>query len=328
LKKSYILLERRNRINNHPKVCIIILNWNGLEDTIECLESLKKISYPNYEVIVVDNGSEGEDAQVLKEKFGDYIYLIRNDKNYGSTGGNNIGMRYALDNSNADYLLLLNNDTIVDAQFITEMLKVAETDPTIGIAGARVYYYDDPDRLQPAGVKISLWTAQTKGLVEAPMQRTKRTEVDGGQYDPVREVDWVTGCCFLIKKRVVENIGFFDESFFCYWDEPDYCLRAKKAGYKIVYVPRAKLWHKVGAATKKVTGFGHYYGARNSFLFMRKHATRWQYRCFLIYFFGVYFWRVTAGCFMHRRHPRMLFSFYQGIRDGLRHPRTGEGGVI
>ncbi|GAG89310.1 unnamed protein product, partial [marine sediment metagenome] len=111
---------------NQPKVSIITLNWDGLEYTIECLASLKKITYPNYEVIVVDNGSKGNDAQVLEEKFGDYIHIIKNDMNYGSRGGVNIGMRYFLNNSNSDYLLLLDNDTVVDPEFLTEMVKVAE----------------------------------------------------------------------------------------------------------------------------------------------------------------------------------------------------------
>ena len=141
---------------NYPKVSIIILNWNGLEDTIECLESLKKITHPNYEVIVVDNGSEGNDAQMLQERFGDYIHIIRNDKNYGFAGGANIGMRYVLNNSAADYVLLLNNDTVVDPEFLTELVKVAEADPAIGITGGKIYYYDNPGQLQFVWGRIGL----------------------------------------------------------------------------------------------------------------------------------------------------------------------------
>ena len=121
---------------NHPKISVIILNWNELDDTIECLDSLKKITYPNYEIIVVDNGSKGNDAQVLQEKFSDYIHLIQNDRNYGFTGGTNIGMRYALNNSAPDYILVLNSDTVVDSEFLAEMVKVTEADPASGIAGA------------------------------------------------------------------------------------------------------------------------------------------------------------------------------------------------
>ena len=124
-----------------PKVSIIILNWNGLDDTIECLESLQKITYPNYEVIVVDNGSRGNDAQVLREKFGDYIELIQNDKNYGYTGGNNIGIRYALHNSSWDYFLVLNNDTVVESGFLTELVNIAESAPSSGIAGPKIHLF-------------------------------------------------------------------------------------------------------------------------------------------------------------------------------------------
>ena len=132
----------------YPKVSIIILNWNGWKDTIECLESLQRLTYPNYHVIVVDNGSRGNDAEVLQEKFGDYISLIRNDKNYGYTGGNNIGIRHALNNSSPDYFLILNNDVAVAPDFLTEMVKVADNDAAIGIVGPKVYYYDFPNRIQ------------------------------------------------------------------------------------------------------------------------------------------------------------------------------------
>ena len=122
-----------------PKVSIIILNWNGLNDTVECLESLDKVTYPDYQVIVVDNGSTGGDARTLRERFGDYVHIIENDKNYGYTGGVNIGIKYALNNLAADYILLLNNDTIVDPEFLTKMVELAESDNSIGIVGAGVY---------------------------------------------------------------------------------------------------------------------------------------------------------------------------------------------
>ena len=302
---------------DNPKVSIIILNWNGLEDTIECLESLKKITYPNYEIIVVDNGSRGNDAQVLRERFGDHVHLIRNEKNYGFAGGNNIGMKYALDNSSPDYFLLLNNDTIVDSSFITEMVKVAETDPTIGIAGAKVYYYSEPERLQSVWAKINLWTGQPLYTPRLVAEGIKEMEIDRGQYDSIREVDWVTGCCFLIKKEVVETIGLLDEGYFCYWEDTDYCIRTTRGGYKIVYVPEAKVWHKGGRTSKKITGLGCYYGVRSRFCFMRKHATKWQYLCFLIYFFGLYLWLATGYYLVFHRRPRLVFSYWRGVMNGL-----------
>ena len=302
---------------NQPKVSIIILNWNGLEDTIECLESLKKINYPNYEVIIVDNGSEGNDAQVLEEKFGDYIHLIKNNRNYGFAGGANIGMRYALNNSNHDYFLLLDNDTVVDPEFLTEMVKVAEADPAIGIAGAMIYYYDQPERLQFVSGKTDFWLGDIIGMswIDRVLRRKK---IDRGQYDSIKETEQIGFWSALIKRKVVESISLLDEEYFFTWEVPDYCLRTWEAGYKIVYVPKAKVWHKWQTA-KKLDGFIEYYNPRNRFRFMKQYATKWQYRCFLIYFFGIHFWLATAYYLIWHRRPRVLFSFYKGVRDGLFH---------
>ena len=308
----------------NPKVSIIILNWNGLEDTIECLESLRKIIYPNHEVTVVDNGSKGNDAQVLEEKFGDYIHLIRNDKNYGYTGGNNIAIRYVVDNSAPDYFLILNNDTIVAPDFLGQMVEAAERDASIGIAGPKVYYYDFPNRIQSAGGKVNMRTGRT------PHIGVK--EVDTGQYDTKREVDYLFGCCLLIRKEVIQKVGLFDESYFCYWDETDYCFRAREAGYKVVYIPEAKMWHKAPMKLKmwdktpvsgKASGFSDYYMARNNFKFMRKHATKGQYRSFLFYFLGYHFWFVTAVCLLYHRDVGRLLGFYRGVKDGLFNSNSG-----
>ena len=307
----------------NPKVSIIILNWNGLEDTIECLESLKRITYPNYEVIVVDNGSKGNDAQVLQERFGDYIHLIKNDKNYGFAEGNNIGMRYALENSRPDYTLLLNNDTVVDPEFLTEMVKVAETNTAIGIVGAKIYYYDNPNQLQSLWGKIDLRKGQVTEIPKVVAEKFKSVELDKGQYNQIKEVDSIKGCCFLIKKRALENIGLLDKSYFSFWEETDYCLRATKKNYKTVYVPNAKVWHKGAQSEKKVPGLSRYYMTRNRFRFMKKHATKWQYRCFQIYFFGFYFWLATGYYLIVCHNLNSLTSFCRGVRDGLFNSENG-----
>ena len=305
-----------------PKVCIITLNWNGLEDTTECLGSLKKITYPNYEVIVVDNGSEGNDAQVLEERFGDYIHLIKKDKNYGFTGGANIGMRYVLNDCNPDYLMLLDNDTVVDPEFLSEMVKVAEAAPAIGIAGAMIYYYDEPDRLRFIGEKIDLWRfalAMSSGKIKE--QISGEEEIDRGQHDSIKEVEHITFWCALFKRRVIESIGLFDEKHFHGYEDIDYFIRAKEAGCKTVYVTKAKVWHKF-RSTYKIDGFIQYHGIRSRFQLMRQYATRWQYGCFLIYFFGVHFWLATAYYLIWLRRPRVLLNFYKGVRDGLFHSRS------
>ena len=300
---------------NQPKVCIITLNWNGLEDTTECLESLKKVTYTNYEVIVVDNGSEGNETQILEEKFGDYIHLIKNDRNYGAYDGYNIGLRYALNNSNPDYLLLLDNDTVVDPEFLTEMVKVAEADPAIGMAGAKIYYYDEPDRLQYLGGKIDLWGGVISPLPKIAQSILGRKEFDRGQHDSIKEVEHIAFWCALFNRKSLESIGLFDEKRFHEYAEIDYFIRAREAGFKTVYVPKAKVWHKYRSANR-LDGALQYRSLSSRFRLVKQHATKWRYRWFLIYFFGVYFWLATAYYLIWLRRPRMLLSFYRGVRDG------------
>lgn len=291
-----------------PRVSIIILNWNGLEDTIECLESLKKITYPNYEVIVVDNGSAENDAQVLKERFGNYIRLIQNDRNYGFAGGVNIGMQYALKYSSPDYFLLLNNDTIVAPDFLTQMVRVAENDSSIGIVGPKVYLYGSPNIMQGIGGKSNMWT----GLSACIGDR----EVDAGQYSSRQVVDLALACT-LTKVEAINRIGLYDESYFCYREDDDYCFRARKAGYKVVYAPEAFIWHKVGHTAQRTTGFIPYYLTRNSFKFMRKHATRLQYCVFLLYFSLFRFWFATGVFLLYHRNVKEFVAFCRGVKDGI-----------
>jgi len=228
-----------------PKVSVVILNWNGLKDTIECLESLKKITYPNYEVIVVDNASAGDDVKVLRERYEDYVHIISNQKNYGYAEGNNIGMRYALGND-CDYVLLLNNDTIVDTDFLSELVKVGESDEKIGIEAGKVYFYDSPNRLQTVGGKINWWSGR--------LQHYGKAE-DIGQFDQITRRDWVYATAMLIKRRVMEKVSLLDPAFFFGIEEYDYCTSATRAGFKVVYVPTSKVWHKVGASRKKLPDF-------------------------------------------------------------------------
>ncbi len=228
-----------------PKVYIIILNWNGLDDTIECLESLKNIPYPTYEVVVVDNASSGNDVEILRQRYGGYIHLIANDKNYGFSEGNNIGIRYALE-TGCDYVLLLNNDTVVDPEFLTELVRVAESDAAIGIEGSKVYYYDPPNRLHTVGGKIHwCW-----GII------THWGDVDDkGQFDQVAQRDYVFATAMLIRRKVIESISLLDSTFFFGIEEYDYCARATKAGFKVLYVPTSRVWHKVGASRKKLPDY-------------------------------------------------------------------------
>ena len=298
---------------NQPKVSITILNWNGLKDTIECLESIKKISYTNYDVVVVDQGSKGNDAQVLEERFGNYIHLVKNDRNYGSGGGINIAMKYALDNCNPDYILLLDNDTITDRNFLDELVEVISRDGNIGAVVAVIYSYDEPDQIQQSLTGyINFWIGDVMGMDWL----TRFFGVPPIKDNLPREIKQPGFWCILFRRECVENVGLMDTTYFMMWDSADYCERIRRAGYRFVYAPKAKIWHKWRTSTK-IDGKAQYYLLRNRFKFMKKYATRMQNISFLVFFFTVHFWLATAYYLIWSRHPRILLNFYKGVKDGL-----------
>jgi len=294
---------------NNPKVCIIVLNWNGLKDTVECLESLKKITYPNYEVIVVDNGSEGNDAEVLTGRYGNYIHLIRNEKNYGFAEGNNTAISFVLANSNPDYILLLNNDTVVHPDFLDKLVAAAESDSQIGIVGPKVYFHRTQNTFQSAGATVNLWTGTT-ALIGF-------NEIDNGQFDDKREVDWVMGCCLLIRRAVIETIGLLNPEYFALYEETEWCLRCKKAGYQVVYVPDSVLWHKGGQATAKISGFRAYYMGRNQFIFMKRNCSLLQFISFLVIFPLLHLLKNAVWFLLWQRALGTFVSYVQGIINGI-----------
>jgi GT2 family glycosyltransferase len=308
---------------NYPKVSIVILNWNGLEDSIECLESLKKITYSNYNVILIDNGSSGNDAQVLQTRFGDYIHLIKNDKTYGFAGGTNIGIKYSLEHSKPDYILSLNNDTIVDPKFLDRLVDAMESDKSIGITGPKVYYYDNKNYIQSLGAGLVMSIGMTFSIGKG--------KIDAGKILQQRSVDYI-GFCLLISTDLIKKIGLLDETYFCYCEDADYSLRAKRAGYKVKCVPEAAIWHKKRMKKRLIDKLSEgmnvsesveYYSTRNRFKLMRKHANKCQKLSFVIFFFGFYFWLMTVVLFLFYRDPKRLVSFYSGVKDGL----TGKEGI-
>jgi len=304
-----------------PRVSIIILNWNGWRDTIECLESLYRITYANYDVIVVDNGSQDDSVQKIKEyakgkirvdsKFFEYnpnnkpikvfeisenearegkfnrslykkfdvdrrMILIKNKDNYGFAGGNNIGIKFALSVLNPDYVLLLNNDTIVDPNFLSELVKVAESNEKIGIVGSKIYYYSNPDILWHAGGKMNMW------LGKRSMRGYRKR--DGPEYELSSNVDFVAGAALLITVKTILEIDLLDTTYFVYTEDIDWCYRATKGGYNVVYVPTAKVWHKVSISSGgEMSPTSLYYITRNTLLFMKKHAKVYQWVTYVIF---------------------------------------------
>jgi GT2 family glycosyltransferase len=250
-----------------PLVTIIVLNWNGKQDTLACLESLQQLSYPNSQVLVVDNGSSDGSAAAIRARFPHWP-LIEIKENLGFAGGNNVGLRYALEQG-ADYVLLLNNDTLVAPDFVDCLVQAVESDPSIGVAGPTIYYHQQADRIWSAGGAIDWRRGQTRML--------ELNKPDNGQLGAMpRPVDFVTGCALLARRETLEQAGLLDERFFVYYEETEWCIRAQRAGFRIVHVPRAKIWHKIPLDARDSSPAVHYYMTRNRLLFLKATRASWR----------------------------------------------------
>ncbi|MHB8134988.1 MAG: glycosyltransferase family 2 protein [Anaerolineaceae bacterium] len=251
-------------------VSIIIIIWNNYPDTKDCITSLTNINYSNYQIILVDNGSTDNSGIKVKEEFSDVI-VVRNNENLGYTGGCNTGLIYACCELDTDYCLILNNDTVIkDEKFLDSLVTSAESQESIGIVAPLVYDYSSPQTIQSAGVRINLYTGRAR-LITKIGQKPIWT-------------DAVHGCAFLIKRKVVDEVGGLDDQFYLYWEETDFCIRVKQAGYKIQINPDTYIFHKSG---KTIGGRGEtysYYFFRNRLLLMRKHAKmkNWIVLCCLL----------------------------------------------
>ena len=249
---------------SEPLVFIILVNWNGKKVTLECLESLAKISYRNSRIVVVDNASSDGSVGAIQEQHPEVI-LLEQQRNLRFAGGNNAGMRYALDHG-ADQVCLLNNDTTVDSEFLTHLVSRIQSDKKIGITTPKIYYHDEPNRIWFAGASISMWTGTMKHI--------GIREEDHGQYDESKEIDYATGCCILTRREVIEKVGGLDESFFMYTEDADWCMRVRRAGYSVVYEPRAKVWHKLSVASGgHLSSFKMKNKLISNYRFFRRYAT-------------------------------------------------------
>lgn len=288
-----------------PKVSIIILNWNGKEDTIECLESLKHITYPNYEILLVDNGSTDGSIDYFREKYSE-IEIIDNGKNLGFAEGNNVGIRKVMEHE-VGYILLLNNDTVVDPEFLGELVKVAENDSKIGVVGPKIISYYNPSKISVYNNKFNLWTGNFS--ITSNLIGDRKT-------DRNKEVDHITGCCMLVRAEVIRNVGIFNPDYFLYWEETDWCFRIRQSRYKIFYAPKSKIWHKIGSSSGSSLSF--YYFSRNLFLFMKQNATPVQTMFFLMFFFSIRIWVQSAVIIFYQKNIPAFNSFLRGTKDGLK----------
>ena len=337
-----------------PKVAVVILNWNGWEDTLECLESLYQINYTNYDIVLVDNNSEDDSIQKIrnycngqinvKSKFVKYqtenkpikileyteykikdqtirydndkniftdkkrLILIKTNKNHGFAGGNNIGIKYAIQNLIPDYVLLLNNDTVQDKEFLRELVKTAETDKDIGFVGAKTYFYNKKNIIQVAGgANVSF-----KYIITLEMGLNQS---DNGKYNHDVELDYISGSCVLCRSEMLKKIGLLDTKYFMYWEDADWGFRGSKAGYKSVYSSKSKIWHKVGASSKN--HFQMYYFNRNRLYFMKKNRKGWEYTKFLVDFLTHLFLHESKEILIDKKDLLGFKIYIKAILNGI-----------
>jgi len=262
------------------KTVVVVLNWNSSEMTKQCIQSLLAMEDGSFEILIVDNGSRDGSPDHLRAAF-PHVELIASSRNLGFTGGCNLGMKRAL-RQGADYVLLVNNDTVVKPNFLAELLAESERHPKAGMISPKIYYYDDPDRIWWAGGTFSLWQGVPRHLGWKEMER--------GRYENTRAIDWATGCGVLLKCAALKDAGLFDEKIFANGEDLDLSLRMRRLGWQIRYTPAAKLWHKEGFATRRNVGehVRKFTATRNILWVMHKHARPMQWLTFWPYFLTRY----------------------------------------
>ncbi|WP_246545481.1 glycosyltransferase family 2 protein [Pelotalea chapellei] len=244
-----------------PRVFIIVLNWNGVAHTIECLESLSRLSYPDYEIIVVDNGSSDGSVETIRRAF-PWVLLIENNQNFGYTGGNNVGMYHALQHG-ADYVWLLNNDTVVDPDVLGKLVAEAESSPEVGLISPLVRYYDDPEKVQYIGAYPDFANFEINPV-------TDPCQLDDPQ---MQRLLILYGTALFVRKSVIEKIGFLKARYFAYQEDFDYSLRALQAGFKTRVLMHAHILHKESQTSGKRSPFHVFLMTRNVYFLWKDHLS-------------------------------------------------------
>jgi len=283
-----------------PLLSVIIPNWNGKKFLAECIDSLKEQTFCDFEIILVDNGSTDGSAEFVEHRYGAWVRIIRNKKNLGYSGGNNAGIRSA----KGKYIVLLNNDTVVEPTWLEELVRAIGSDDQIGMWASKVCSYYQRDRIEAVG-ELIYWD----GLNRARGQY----EQDQGQYDEAEEIFFPPGCGGMYPKTLFDEIGLFDEDFFAYGDDAEIGIRARLAGWKCLYVPKAVLHHKNSGSTGQYSPFKAFYVERNRFWIVIKYFP--MPLIFLSLFFTLYRFILQAyGALTHRGAAGKFTKIYSPLQ--------------
>lgn len=289
-----------------PLVSIVILNYNQFQVSCEFLESCKRLTYDQYEIIMVDNASKENPSAYMQEHY-PYVTFIRNKENLGFTGGNNVGISAA----KGDYVFVVNNDTEVTPNLLEKLLEPFEQDPTIGAVSPKIKYFHQPGIIQYAG-----YTSMNPITGQAVPLGCKQQ--DKGQFNTPGYTYFAHGAAMLVKREVIEKVGAFADIFFLYYEELDWSERIRKAGYNIYYQAEAEIFHKESVSVGKESPLKAYYHTRNRILFMRRHTRPYQMGLFLIFLITCV---VPKGIlkYLVNRQPQHLKGFINGLVWNLNH---------
>ena len=293
-----------------PSVYVILLNWKDYDDTKSCILSFNNVTYSNFKIVVVDNFSNDGSFEKLKSEFPNIIF-VQNNENLGFSRGCNAGMRKAYD-LGADYVLVLNNDMVVESDFLEHAIDAITNSPNIGAVTGKIMYIDDPEIFWQAGGYIDSWRCQ--GIPRG------KGEVDNGQYDVICDTGWASGAMSLIPRSTLENVGYFPEEYFFGQEEWDYSTAILRHGLKICYVPAFKAYHKAGGSYKA----GHpvlniYGGYMGKMIYAEKYLSPMMWKLWRIAFwlFLQFKWPILAkeGCQNKKDYKIKLSAGYLAFKD-------------
>jgi len=296
---QFLTKSQRITLRYQPSVLIIILNWNGGADTCDCLRSLANINYKNHRTLVIDNASTDNSIELIKRDFPD-TEIIRNDQNFGYAGGNNVGITIGLNNS-FDYILLLNNDTVVDANFLEPLVKAMEAAPNISASQPKIFYHGEPNILWCTGASFD------RDALDFTLDNNKTIDC-GDSFERITEIEICVGAAILLRSSVIREVGVLDRDFYLMHEESDWCFRARKKGYSCIVVPKSKIWHKVSASLGEASPLMTYFSTRNLLCWVKRHVGYISWACL--------FYRTIRAAFLL---PSAKYIIFGSSKEGSRH---------
>lgn len=292
-----------------PNVGVVIVNWNLKDSLRETLRSFRKVNYPNLQIVVSDNASSDGSQEMVRKEFPEVTLLTR-EKGLGYAKGASIGLEYLMDRTK--YIFSTTNDVEVDAEMIRKLVDFAEAHPNAGVIGTKIYFYDRPDVIWHAGGTINPLHGHPRHL---GWERK-----DHPRYDEVLECDFVTGCGFLLRSDALKKAGCFKEDLVFYAEDAELCYRIRENGYRVMYLPTAKMWHKVETTLAKNRPQQLQYSTRNSLYLLQRHRVGWYPFSLWIYLLGVLPFKMAVFTLLLKASNAR--GIWRGIRD-WKHQRYG-----